>query len=240
MIKHYLHTRLKPFSFLVLSILFSLLIYSPGMKAVDELSRVLFLMLSFFVFRLIDDACSVSYDRSHHPDRSYLSPENYPTFLRLTAVSCLAYQSLLFMYSKEIGLIVSLFIFASLLLYVLFQKQFTVLSLIPLLKYPVLLYCLVFQYASNTLIFICLSSFFIMLSYDLLEDKKISDLKRFVALGALATAGFFTLFSISFPFAPVFILIPLLLVWFFPRWKYLHYLPIAYYPLCILINSLVK
>jgi len=144
------------------------------------------------------------------------------------------------MYSKEIGLIVSLFIFASLLLYVLFQKQFTVLSLIPLLKYPVLLYCLVFQYASNTLIFICLSSFFIMLSYDLLEDKKISDLKRFVALGALATAGFFTLFSISFPFAPVFILIPLLLVWFFPRWKYLHYLPIAYYPLCILINSLVK
>ena len=94
MIKHYLHTRLKPFSFLVLSILFSLMFNVPEDSLKVKLFKVLFLMLSFLVFRLLDDAGSVQYDRNIHSDRSYLSPSNYPTFIRFTAVSCLAYLQL--------------------------------------------------------------------------------------------------------------------------------------------------
>ena len=70
MIKAYLHTRLRPWSFFALAALFALFDKESAHWFV-YLSNVFFLFTSFLVFRLLDDAGSVYLDRKEHPERTY-------------------------------------------------------------------------------------------------------------------------------------------------------------------------
>lgn len=239
MIKHYLHTRLRPGAFVLLSIFLSLLVFDPDSTQKTALWNCVFLLVSFLVFRLIDDAGSIRADRIHHPDRIYLSVDNFPKFCSFTALISLCYLMPLFFLALNIALIVISLMISSIGLYFLLQYRFQLLQFIPLLKYPVLLYCVVASPISMNLWFVCGSSFFIMLSYELLEDKNATWTKRIFTLISLTIAGIFSIYFSSISYASLFILIPLALSILFFRWKYIQYLPIAYYPLCVFINLLL-
>lgn len=239
MIKHYLHTRLKPGAFVLLSIFLSLLVLEPDSTQKTALWNCVFLFVSFLVFRLIDDAGSIRPDRIHHSDRNYLSIDNFPKFCSFTALISLCYLMPLFFLALNIALIVISLMISSIGLYFLLQNRFQLLQLIPLLKYPFLLCCAVASPISMNQWFVCGSSFFIMLSYELLEDKNATWTKRIFTLISLTIAGIFSIYFSSISYASLFILIPLALSILFFRWKYIQYLPIAYYPLCVFINSLL-
>lgn len=240
MIRHYLHTRLKPGAFVILSIFLSMLVLEPDSTVKKALWNCVFLLVSFFVFRLIDDAGSIRPDRIHHPDRNYLSIENFPKFCSFTALISVCYLIPLFFSSLNVGLIVLSLMISSIGLYLLFQNRFQLLQLIPLLKYPVLLYCVIASPISMNQEFVCGSSFFIMLSYELLEDKNGTWTKRIFTFISLTVAGIFSIYFSSVSYASIFIFIPLAISILFYRWKYIHYLPIAYYPLCVFINSFLS
>jgi hypothetical protein len=239
MIRHYLHTRLKPGAFVLLSIFLSLLVLEPDSTVKKALWNCVFLLVSFLVFRLIDDAGSIRTDRIHHPDRNYLSIQNFPKFCSFAALISFCYLMPLFFLALNIAFIVLSLMISSIGLYFLFQNRFRLLQLIPLLKYPALLFCVIASPVSMNQWFVCGSSFFIMLSYELLEDKNATWTKRIFTFISLVIAGVFSIYFSSIPYASIFILIPFLMSIPFFRWKYIQYLPIAYYPMCVFINSLL-
>ena len=76
--------RLNPLKFISLAILLSLLVLKKEEHLSTWITGVLFIFISLFVFRCLDDAGSVYFDRKNHPDRTYLNPENYRQFLIIT------------------------------------------------------------------------------------------------------------------------------------------------------------
>lgn len=168
MISNYLKTRLKPLSFLALAFLLSLLLT----KSNFAFDKLLFLFYSFLVFRLLDDAGSLTVDRLNKPERSYLTVSNYPKFLRLTLVNIIIYLVILVLFVSYIdALVISIFIIISISAYIYFNNSENAIAIIALLKYPLLMWSAQEWQSDEVSISLSFASFFLMATHDLLEKK---------------------------------------------------------------------
>ena len=234
MIKAYLHTRLRPWSFFALAALFALFDKESAHWFV-YLSNVFFLFTSFLVFRLLDDAGSVYLDRKEHPERTYLSPENYPRFLKLLLISVALYLVfIIFSQARWDFIYLSALLLSSSLAYVLLSSRAKLIALIPLAKYPILLGCLFNWPVAILPWLLAISSFFLMKAHEQLESKKKS---QFIwALINLSIAGFLIFPPNQNPFNLFYILGLILFLLIFRKSNFRSYIPLLYYPLSYFLN----
>ena len=237
MIRSYIKQRSIIRIQIALSILLLFLIYDKAMDLVDLLNGFVFLIISLVVFRVIDDAGSVTLDRVNHPDRNYLSPSNYKSFLTITCLITGFFLVILFIIYSNVWWIIATLIFGSLLLYLLFHRSAPIMSIIPLLKYPTLLYCITLIAGTYSDITLTSSSFLIMLFYDVNDERNVDSLMLpniifALLIGLLVFQPWLNWHII------VFIIIPIVMVVLFSKSLYLKYLPIVYYPICSLLITL--
>lgn len=237
MIGQYIKQRLKIWIQIALSFLLMFLIYSKAMDFAAFWSGFAFLIVSLIVFRFMDDAGSVTLDRENHPERDYLSASNYRSFLTITSVITLVFLlSVLLVYPDILWLVASL-IFMSVILYLLFHRSSSIMTLIPLLKYPILLWCVAELTSANSDLGLMISSFFMMLFYDINDEKNdnsltLSNSIAVILIGILVFQPWLNWFFV------ILIIVPVAILLLFSKSLYLKYLPILYYPFCSLFITL--
>ena len=237
-ISGYIKNRLKPLQFAALAVLLSLLILFEKFSFLDWSEDVLYLFFSFLAFRFLDDAGSVHFDRLHYPNRSYLAKDNYPKFLKWTGLFLLVYVLVNLWISLNHFYIISILILLSIVAYLLFGKRGPLLKIIPLVKYPVILWILTPFAAELDIVSIVLSSFFIIFIYDLLDDSQGEIKKKGSLLIAILLCGTLAFHPWNGPFASLFIIIPIIIIFSVQKWDYIKYFSVIYYPILVLIKSL--
>jgi len=187
MLFQYMSARFEILKFAAFSILLVLL----SITAIPEWHMVarnsLFVMVSLFVFRLLDDAWSFHLDRIEHPQRTYLHPENFNRFILFTSMVLAIYLGIVFMVSHTLGIVILTLVLVSCGAYLLFFKDKHIMTLIPLLKYPVLVWCI--SGFAITSVVVCLSAaaFFMMLTVDYTDANKSSGSLKYTMLLTLIT-----------------------------------------------------
>lgn len=237
MIDLYLKSRLKFWQLFALSILFSFLIYDSRFELKFTLINFFLLLTSLIVFRLIDDAGSVTIDRDAHPERTYLNDENYSSFLAVVFITTILFLFLLSILRPSLVISMIFFIIGSIILYLIFNKSKTVMAVIPLLKYPFLLWAISSMDSGNVGFTISIASFFIMLFYDLNDDEKTRGfILNFLCITVISLlifppwdGSYFGLLSI----------IPVSFVIWKSKSSFLKFIPLLFYPICYLLISLL-
>jgi len=168
----YISTRFGVLKFLVFAILLCLL----GLTHIPEsrifVQNLIFTFASLFAFRFLDDAWSFYLDRIHHPQRTYISPENIRDFIFLTVFIFIIYQLGLFLFSWILAITMLTLFLLSTGLYIFFFKVKSMMIIIPLLKYPVLIWCISRFSMSSEVLFISAGAFFMMLTSDFIDENK--------------------------------------------------------------------
>jgi len=227
---NYLKMRLNPLKFISLAILLSLLVLKKEEHLSTWITGVLFIFISLFVFRCLDDAGSVYFDRKNHLDRTYLYPENYRQFLVITGCIVGVYFLLLnfFLFFKAPILFL---VIGSIGVYVIFHKNKAVLYVLPLLKYPILVAALHNFSMEIGSIAIYIASLLLLLSFDTLETMKETKNGFLKAIVVLLFLGILLFKPWETPFNVLFIFIPLLLIPWIKTMPKIEYMPFIYYPL---------
>jgi hypothetical protein len=229
MIIGYLKTRLKPAIFFVLATLLALLAW-PFISFYSYLSSVFFLFFSFMAFRLLDDAGSVHVDRKNHPERSYLKQENYKRFATTAGIALVLYLVLIAIFIPEAWLAVAILVGLSIVAYLLLGKTNLGLAIIALIKYPILLWCIIKLPEDASLMMLVLSSFFMLAAHDLIEEPSNA---RNYALGfiSLLLSGILIFQPWTAPFSAALILPVILVAAIFRKSRLVSFFHIAYYPI---------
>lgn len=236
---HYITTRLNGIKFFILSILLSCLLFDFTFTISQWVVGILFLFISFVAFRFLDDAGSVYFDRKDYPERKYLENGNYLIFLKTTGVLVLIYLTILAFISIQFLIIIASLIALSILSYLLFKKNRFLLSIIPLLKYPVLLACLSLWLFDSISISIVLSSFFIMSSYDSLEGAQPNNFRFWLSMLLLMNAGILLFHPYLIPIHWTFVMLIFIIIPFIKKGRNLQIVPILYYPIITLLLHLL-
>ena len=238
MIGKYLTSRLKPVKFLWLAALFSIFVADAKSGAMPWLQNIVFLFLSFLVFRFIDDAGSVETDRKEHPERTYLEVEQYHRFLRLTITLTILYLLVLVLIDVRIFYTVLALIAGSAGLYFISRRSQFPLEFIPLLKYPVLLWCLSGFSTDIHSLGPITSTFFIIFTYDALEKISLEKINLFWGLIPLAVSGFLA-FRVWENATNLWLILPaMLLIMLFKGSKKIRYVPVLYYPILVFMLNI--
>ena len=171
-LREYIKIRIKLVQLTGLTILMVILVLSIDDAFEVWMYNMLFLFSSFIVFRFFDDAFSVEIDRKEHPERSYLIPVKFKAFKKVTTIVIGIYLLGAGFVFPTAFLTILLLLFSSFGLYLLLSKQLLLQRLIPLLKYPVLLFCvsIISNYDGKPEVF--LSSFLLMAGYDSFDAVK--------------------------------------------------------------------
>lgn len=225
--------------FFSLAVLLSLFVFKKEDSFYNWLIGIGFLFLSFFVFRFLDDAGSVHFDRKNHPERKYLNTNNYKKFLIITGSIIFVYLILLLTLFFLEYFIIFILVLGSILLYIIFGKNTYILPLIPLIKYPLLLIVLNGVPLNSKSVSILMAPFFLMLCYDI-WGRKIENKKQFwKSFVYLFICGVLIFQPYEKPFHLLFVLFPLLvLLALFKSMHKISFLPILYYPITyFLINN---
>lgn len=238
-IREYIRDRLKPVQFLALAILLQLLLLYQGITWIQWLKEVLFLFFSFLAFRFLDDAGSVRFDRVGFPERSYLHESKYKQFLLWSIFILLTYLAATLFISPMIFCVVGTLILLSSIAYILLEESKRILGIIPLLKYPILLWCLTEFSMELESLTIILSSFFIMFIYDHLDDHEQGTKDKLVLFGAVLFCGILAFHPWSENIGYLFIVLGMGLMGVMIKWKGVKYLSIVYYPVLVSIQSLI-
>jgi hypothetical protein len=168
-----LRYRKMRFGFLRFSGL-SLLILMLGVSARPDLillsENFVFVFVSLFVFRWIDDAWSFYSDRLDHPERFYILPEHLKSFAILGSVIFILYQTGLFFSSIYTAKTILVLFIVSTVFYTGFYRNKHIMTIIPLLKYPVFVWCISGFSMSGEVLFLASGSFFMMLAVDFLQE----------------------------------------------------------------------
>ena len=234
MIIKYLKYRLKPLQFLALAMFMALFCLNVFLTYSSAVLNFIFLFLGFIVFRFIDDAGSVTIDRIAHPDRTYLTKENYPSFLKIVVIVTILLLTYTTFFLPNSLIVISGFIAISICLYLIFNSNKSIMIFIPLLKYPTLLWCISGLTLVPNRILAILGSFFIMYLYDQLDqqEKPKSDLMILVTCivcGLLIFQPWLNLYLIGLVILPVSLIIK------YSHLKIMKPLVIIYYSLGNLI-----
>ena len=227
----YIKIRIHLVQLIGLTILMSILILSMDDALNIWMYSMLFLVISFMVFRMLDDAFSVKIDRKEHPDRTYLNPNKFKSFKKITAIIIGLYLLGVGFVFSSACLIILLLLITSLGLYLLFGEELIVLKLIPLLKYPVLLYCASLISTNEVEIGVLISSFLLMAGFDSFDRVKRNS-------NHIWQPMLFLFFGSVFLFKPwlnyidiLFSLLPLLIIYLIRNKSIAPYFSITYYPI---------
>lgn len=237
----YQNMRFGLLKFSAFSILLVMLGYSESQEWLDIMKNILFVFTSLFVFRWIDDAASFYIDQKEHSDRFYIFPEHRKYFFFLGGIFYLVYQVGLFVISYYLATVVfGLFLISS-ILYILFYKYKNVMFFIPLLKYPILIWCISrFSFAEEVLL-LALGSFFLILTFDVFQKEQ-KDIKGLILKSILLLiAGLLVLQPwlerTNLLLDIVFILIPFLLL-INSKNKYIPYILLLFFSVSHLLDIL--
>lgn len=231
MIKKYLASRSGSVKFLLLAILFSLFVVGPQSDGILWARSIAFLFASFIVFRFIDDAGSVAIDRREHPERTYLHAQHYPLFLGWTIVLALVYLLAVLLSDARAFYVLTALITVSAGLYIIFRERKFLLELVPLLKYPVLLWCLSLCSMDPSIVAPIVATFFIIFTHDILEKVHAGKLNLLWGIVPLIISGLLIFRPWNDLAGLWFILPALFLAFVFQRSKNIKYLPVLYYPI---------
>ncbi|MBL4705730.1 MAG: hypothetical protein JKY54_14490 [Flavobacteriales bacterium] len=216
--------------FILLAGVLSLFVYKDDSSIEEWAFGIGFLFVSFLVFRMLDDAGSVHLDRVNHPDRTYLNKVSYARFVVLTSIVCTAYLIALCFYSTTALLIIGSLMLVSIVFYLLLGKSKFILPVIPLLKYPVLVWCLFDFTDVSELICVAVSTLFMLASHDLIENIG----KKKAAFPMSLLVVFITGYLLYQPWVDalnvLYILPMLVVIRFIGNWKFSQYIPLLYYP----------
>jgi 4-hydroxybenzoate polyprenyltransferase len=231
----YIKIRIHLFQLIGLTILMSILVLSIDDALDIWMYSILFLFSSFIVFRIFDDAFSVKIDRKEHPERTYLIPGKFKSFKKITAIIIGGYLlSVGFAFSAA-SLIILLLLISSLALYILCEKQLFVLKLIPLLKYPVLLYCVTIISSNEVEQGVLISSFLLMAGFDSFDRVKRNSNHIWQPMLFLFCSSIF-LFKPWLNYINIlYILLPLLLIYRIRNKSMVPYFLIVFFPITFFI-----
>jgi hypothetical protein len=231
----YIKIRLHLVQLIGLTILMSMLVLSINDPLNIWISSMLFLVTSFIVFRILDDAFSATIDREEHPERTYLNPSKFKLFKKITVIIIGVYLLSISLVLSRIYFMIFLLFISSLVLYYLFGKQLFVIKLIPLLKYPVLLYCV-----SNIAIHqvdqgVLFSSFLLMAGFDSFDRVKVNSNHIWIPLLLLFLCSVF-LFKPWYNYIDIlFCFFPLLIIYRLRKKSITPYFSILFYPITFFI-----
>lgn len=218
--------------FSLLAVLLSLFVFKKEDIFYNWITGIGFLFFSLLVFRFIDDAGSVHFDRKKHPERYYLNAINYKHFLIITGSIIFIYIIFLHTLFFQGYLIIYALVFGSILLYILFGNNTHMIPLIPLIKYPLLLLVLNevplnFKSAS-----VLLATFFLLLSYDSLERCVEIKSRNWKSLVFLLICGLLVFQPFENPLNILFVLFPIVIILLLiKRIHKISFLPLLYYPI---------
>jgi hypothetical protein len=201
-----------------------------------------FVFVSLFVFRWIDDAWSFYNDRIEHPERFYIFPEYLRNFASLGLLIYVFYLTALFLYSFYLVQTMLFLFIISTVFYAVFYKNKYVRFIIPILKYPVLIWCISGFSMSNEVLNLALGSFFMMIAVDFLQENESGTKGIPVKLALLIVTGILVMQPLAEKnnlFLDVaLITIPLIFPFLKPV-KALVVLPVIYYPVMHIIDILL-
>jgi len=234
----YVSTRVGILKFMVFTILLCLL----GVTKIPE-SRIfvenfIFIFASLFAFRLLDDAWSFHLDRIHHPRRTYLLPGNFKSFIVFTVFVNMIYLMGLFLFSGYLAISIVILFLVSGGLYLWFFRKKSVMAIIPLLKYPVFIWCISRFLMESEVMLLSAGAFFIMLTSDFIAENKSRSSLKYKILLILITGilifhpwagGSYRVFD------PVFMAIPILLI-SFTSMDEEPFFPIVVFPILHIID----
>ena len=231
----YIKIRIHPIQLIGLTLLMSILVLSPKDSAETWLFSMLLLVISFIVFRILDDAFSVNIDRKEHLERTYLIPDNFKSFKKITAISIGVYLIIVgSMYSK-IYFILFLLLTSSLALYYMFGKQVLVLKIIPLVKYPVLLYCASMISWHEVKLEVLIASFLLMAGFDSFDRVKVNSNTIWQPMLFLFCCSLF-LFKPWLNYSYIlFSLVPLFIIYLMRNSRIVPYFAILFFPITFFI-----
>ena len=224
----YLKHRVNFFQLFGLAFLLVLLTLSPQ-SSNDLGEQITFVFLSLLVFRLLDDLGSVHYDRIHHPHRTYLLPSNFKSMMLVLSLVLITYLGSCFYFDLQLGIILSGFIGVSVLMYSLFGET-KFLAVIPLLKYPVLLWCASYFPTNLSTLLLLLSSAFLLGAFDVLELVRNKPSVFSAGIVLLIVYGVLVFQPWENWFYSGFIIMPLVLAYLCKSKTVLKYIPLVYFP----------
>ena len=239
----YRTTRFGILKFAGLSALIVLLGIDAKPEWHDFMVNFIIIFSSVFVFRWMDDAWSFYLDRENYPERIYVNSNNIRSFFTLGALIYILYQSGLFLYSLQLALTMLILFGISFVFYFRFFRNKLIMPVIPLLKYPVFIWCISGFSLSFEVICLSLGAFFIMSAVDLIQ-KYPSRNDLFIAKLALLGVSGILVFQ---PFMDkdnilvniLMILFPMLFL-LIRRINTLTFFPIIIYPILHMIDILLQ
>lgn len=239
----YRSSRFGILKFAGLSVLIVMLGISEQPEWIILAENFIFVFVSLFVFRWMDDAWSFVQDRTEHPDRSYLHRENIRNFFLIGMIIFLFYQSGLFLYSTYLAQIVLILFLISTILYLAFYRNKIVMLLIPLLKYPVFIWFISNFSMSGEVLLLAAGAFFVMLGVDFFEKYPSRGNGLIAKLALLIVSGLLVfqpwLGTDNYLIDLLLILIPMSVI-LFKKIKTVPYFPIIIYPILHVIDILYK
>ncbi len=228
----YITTRFGILKFAVFAILLCLLGLTEIPEGTIFVANFIFIFASLFVFRMLDDAWSFYLDRIDHPHRTYLLPKNINSFIFFIGLVSTIYLVGLFRFSRDLALTILILFIVSNGLYFLFFRKKSIMTIIPLLKYPVFIWCISRFSASTEVLLLSAGAFFMMLTSDFIDENKSKGALKYKILLILITGilifqpwvgGSNRLFDL------VFMAIPILLI-SFTSMEEVPFFPIVVFP----------
>jgi hypothetical protein len=163
-LKQYVSVRFGFFQYATITVSLCILATTEIIELLRHLESFVFIFVSLFVFRILDDTWSFHLDRIDHPQRLYLKPQFFSYFIGFTVFVVLSYQIVLIIIDLKLAVIIFILLAISVFLYVFFYKKRQIMHVIPLLKYPVLI-ASVSQFSMSAEVwFLAVGAFFMMLS----------------------------------------------------------------------------
>lgn len=238
-VKDYIKIRIHLLQLIALTLLMTILILSIN-DALDVWIYVItFLFSSIIVFRIIDDTFSVEADRKEHPERIYLIPTQFKLFKKVTAIIVGIYLLIIGLIFSSVFSIIFLLLTSSVVLYLLFRRHFLLLRLIPLLKYPVFLFCVATISNNKIELEVFLSSFLLMAGYDSFDAVKRNRDHIWKPILFLFCCSILLFKPWVYYINILFSLVPLLIIYIFRHKSFTPYFSIIFFPATYFILTLL-
>lgn len=231
----YIKIRIHHVQLIGLTLLMSFLVLSRNDPFDVWMYSMLFLVASFIVFRIFDDGFSVEAERKEHSERTYLIPQKFKSFKKITAIIIGIYLLNIGLLFPTAFLIILLLIISSLVLYLLFREHLSVLKLIPLLKYPILLYCVSMISSNEVELGILFSSFLLMAGFDSFDSVKRNSNHIWQPMLFLFCCSLFLFKPWLNEIDILFSLIPLLIIYLIRNKSVAPYFSILFFPITFFI-----
>lgn len=178
----YISTRFGILKFASFAVLLTILGLTEFQEWKVFAGNCTFIFASLFAFRVLDDAWSSHLDRIYHPQRTYSLPGNFKPFILFSILVFIVYQAGLFLFSLTLAITMLSLLVVSTALYSMFFRSKNIMTIIPLLKYPVLIWCISSFSMSPAVFLLSAGAFFMMLTSDLIDEKKLKTVHRILLI----------------------------------------------------------